>query len=145
MDMEKKVKMLQGMYAGALADAVLRMGREGILEKITEEKRIEQMQTGKARATQLGINHPEEVFTVLPEVFGCANWKTTGTERGFQAVATGCMLCNMAKKMGAQSPCRVYCLDPMEAMVKGLEENTSYATQETLWEGNMCRVIVDLP
>lgn len=145
MDMEKKVKMLQGMYAGALADFVLRMGREGVLEKITEEKKIEQMQTGKLRAAQIGITHAEEVFEVLPEIFGCANWKTTGTERRFQAVATGCMLCNMAKKLGAQSPCHIYCLDPMEAMAKGLDENMTFSTQETLWEGNMCRVIVDRP
>lgn len=144
MEMEKKIKLLQGMYAGALADSVLRMGREDILEKVTVEKKGEQMASGKIRAAQLGIAKPQEVFEVLPEIFGCANWKTEDTEQGFKAEATGCMLCGLAKKMGAQSPCHIYCLDPMEAMVRGVDDNANYKVQETLWEGGKCQVLVSL-
>ena len=39
MELEQKIKMLQVIYAGALADSVLRMGKEGILEKVALEKR----------------------------------------------------------------------------------------------------------
>ena len=70
----RSIKILQAMYAGALADSVLRMGREGILEKVTVEKKGEQMASGKIRAAQLVITKPQEVFEVLPEIFGCANW-----------------------------------------------------------------------
>ena len=144
MEMEKKIKLLQGMYAGALADSVLRMGREGVLEKVTAEKRAEQFISGKMRAVQLGITKPQEVFEVLPEIFGCANWKTTDSDHGFKAEASGCMLCSLAKRMGAQSPCNIYCLDPMEAMVTGIDENSTYTVLETLWEGQRCYVEVSL-
>ncbi|HAE42476.1 MAG TPA: hypothetical protein DCG34_06080 [Clostridiales bacterium] len=144
MEMEKKIKILQAMYAGALADSVLRMGREGILEKVTVEKKGEQMASGKIRAAQLVITKPQEVFEVLPEIFGCANWKTEDTEQGFKAEATGCMLCGLAKNMEAQSPCHIYCLDPMEAMVKGVDERADYKVQETLWDGEKCLVLVSL-
>lgn len=142
MEMEKKIKVLQGMYAGVLADSVFRMGKEGILEKVTEEKRVEQLRSGKIRAAQLGITRPQEVFEVLSEIFACASWKTTGTDHGFKAEAAGCMLCSMAKKMGAQSPCNIYCLDPMEAMVKGIDGNASYYVDETLWDGQKCQIEV---
>ena len=42
MDHEKKIKMLQMIYAGALADSVLRLDREGILPKVTADKKQEQ-------------------------------------------------------------------------------------------------------
>ena len=144
MEMEKKVKLLQGMYAGVLADAVLRMGREGILQKITEEKKAEQMQNGKVRAMQMGITKQQDVFEVLSDIFGCANWKTTDTNYGFTAEATGCMLCSLAKRMEAQSPCNIYCLDPMEAMIKGIDDNANYTVHETLWEGQKCQVEVSI-
>ena len=144
MEMEKKIKVLQAMYAGALADSVLRMGQAGILEKVIEDKKMEQMLNGKMRAAQLGITRPQAVFEVLSEIFGCANWKITDMDSGFNAEATGCMLCSHAKRMGAQSPCKIYCLDPMEAMVKGIDSHASFKTHETLWEGKTCNVEVDL-
>lgn len=142
MEMDRKVKVLQGMYAGATADFVLRLGKEGLLEKVTEEKRVEQMKMGKDQAVRLGIADPREVFTVLADIFGCANWTITGKEDGFSAEATVCMLCAMAKRMGAQSPCRMYCLNPMEGMVKGLEANAEFIVNGTLWEGEKCHVDV---
>jgi hypothetical protein len=54
MENEKKVKVLQMMYAGVLADSVLRFGKAGILEKVKEEKKAEQLLGGKA---QIGRAH----------------------------------------------------------------------------------------
>ena len=68
MEMEKKIKILQGMYAGALADSLLRMGQAGILEKVTEDKKVEQMLNGKTRAAQMGISKPQSVFEVLSDI-----------------------------------------------------------------------------
>ena len=120
----------------------MRMGREGILEKVTSEKREEQILTGKSRAAKFGMEKPEEVFLKLSELFGSANWSVKSDDTGFSAEATGCMLCAMAKKMGAQSPCNIYCLDPMEGMVKGIDPNLTFEVVETLWSGNKCKVHV---
>ncbi|MDW7657253.1 MAG: L-2-amino-thiazoline-4-carboxylic acid hydrolase [Bacillota bacterium] len=144
MEMEKKIKVLQGMYAGVLADSVLRMGQAGILEQVTEDKKVEQMLSGKMRVTQMDITKPQAVFEVLSEIFGCTNWKIIEMDTGFKAEATGCMLCSLAKRMGAQSPCQIYCLDPMEAMVKGIDSHASFTTHETLWKGKACNIEVDL-
>jgi len=145
MEIEKKIKVLQGMYAGALADSVLRMGKEGVLDKITEEKRIEQMQNGKINSAQMGITKPEEVFEVLSDVFGCANWKITNLDYGFTAEATGCMLCSICKRMVGFKPCNIYCLNPMEAMVKGVNNDSTFTIHETLWEGKACKIEVKFP
>lgn len=142
MEGEKKLRLLQAMYAGALADSALRLGREGIIEKVAAEKRREQMAGGKARAAQLAIREPREVFEVLPEVFGCADWKVEATGEGFEAAASRCMLCVLAKRMGAPCPCRIYCLDAMEGMVRGLDERAAYHVLSTLWDGSECRVAV---
>jgi len=143
MEQEKKIKVLQMFYAGVLADAVFRMGKEGILDQVTEEKRKEQMSTGQLRASQLGVNNVDEVFTKLSEIFACANWRVEKSDEGFTAEATSCMLCSMAKKLGSASPCRIYCLDAMEGMVKGINPQAGFYVKETLWEGKKCRV--DLP
>ncbi len=144
MEANEKVKVLQAIYAGALADSVLRLGNEGVLEKVTGRKRAEQLAGGGARAAQLGITSAEEVFTKLSDLMGCADWKVSvsGEGKGFTAVASRCMLCAFAKKMGAQSPCRIYCLDPMEGMVKALDAHNDYRVESTLFEGGECRVVV---
>ena len=144
MEANEKVRVLQAIYAGALADSVLRLGNEGVLEKVTEQKRAEQLAGGKARAAQLGITSAEEVSTKLSDLMGCADWKVSanGKGKGFTAQASRCMLCAFAKKMGAQSPCRIYCLDPMEGMVKALDAHKDYRAESTLFEGGECRIVV---
>ncbi len=142
MDLEKKTQLLQAFYAGVLADSVLRLGNEGVLERVTVQKRKEQMATGKARASQMGINSPEQVFTFLSEVFACANWQISAQPNGFVALTPSCRLCAIAKRMGAPSPCDVHCLAPMEGMVKGISPESGFDVKETLWNGAECRVEV---
>ena len=144
METSEKVKILQAIYAGALADSVLRLGNEGVLEKVTQQKRKEQLAGGKARAVQMGMTKPEEVFIKLSDLMGCADWTVAPNdeENGFTATASRCMLCAIAKKMGAQSPCRMYCLDPMEGMIKGLDENAEFDVHSTLYDGEKCRIVI---
>ena len=142
MENEKKLQILQLTYAAVLADAVLRMGREGVLEKVTVKKKDEQMLRGKMNAEQFGITHPEDVFLVLSEIFNCTSWEIIPEPGGFSAEAKSCKLCGFAKKIGAQKPCNLYCLDPMEGMVKGLGDNLNFIAQETLWDGQKCKVEV---
>jgi hypothetical protein len=145
MDQAQQIKILQMAYAGVLADAVAQYDKESVLESVTERKRQYQMATGKMSAQQFGVSKPEEAFTKLVELFGCANWRISPEDGGFTAESTQCMLCGMAKKMQGASPCKIYCLNPMEAMVKGLEPEAEYEVLETLWDGEKCRVRVKSP
>jgi hypothetical protein len=142
MDTSKHIQVLQMAYAGALADAVLQMGREGVLDSVTARKREEQLSSGKMRAAQFGITRPEEAFLKLYEIFGCSNWKITPDANGFTAQTSTCMLCAMAKKLGAPSPCNLYCLNPMEGIVKAVKSGAEYRVEETLWDGTRCSVRV---
>jgi hypothetical protein len=40
MENTDKIKMLQTIYAGSLADHVLRLGNEGVLKKVTDQKKL---------------------------------------------------------------------------------------------------------
>ncbi len=142
MDNDKHVQFLQTAYAGALADAVLQFGKEGILSGIIDRKRRENIISGKIRAAQFGITKPEEVFLKLAELFGCANWNISSNSDGFIARTNSCRLCAIAKKIGALSPCHLYCLDPMEGMVKAIKDDVTFTVEETLWEDSRCTVRV---
>ena len=143
MDSDKQVQMLQVVYAAALADMVLQLQKEGVLEKVTARKRQEQLLTGKMRAAQFGITQPEEVFTKLAELFACTRWIINKNADGsFVAQGSVCKLCSFAKKMGAPAPCNLYCLDPMEGMIKALKPDAKFSAEETLWNGARCSVRV---
>lgn len=52
-------------------------------------------------------------------------------------------VCNgKKKKIGDQSPCNIYCLDPMEGMIKGIDSDLTYDVMETLWSSQKCKVDV---
>ena len=142
MDSVKHIQMLQTAYAGALAEAVLQYGKENVLSAVVSRKRQENLTSGRMRAAQLGITRPEEVFSRLAEIFGCANWDITGKPDNFTAQAKGCRLCAIARNIGAQQPCHLYCLNPMEGMVKAISDNTEFIVDETLWESSRCSIRV---
>ena len=134
------IRLLRGMYAGALADAATQMERAGVLEQVTARKRQEQMATGAARARQMGLSDPSQVPVVLSGVFRCADWKVEPTDAGFVAETGTCMLCGIAKKMDGARPCEMYCLHPMEGMIRGIDPSLEVTTTETLWDGQKCRL-----
>jgi len=142
MEAERKVQILQIAYIGVLVDNIMQLDKENILEKVIERKRTEQLAIGKTRASQFGIKTPHEVFTRLSEIFGCVKWEIILQDNGFVAEAAGCMLCSMSKKAGSPSPCHLYCLDPMEGMIKGINPDIRYNVKETLWDGRKCIVEV---
>lgn len=142
MQPEKTLDLVRKIYAGALADSVSHLGRAGVLEQVTEAKRQEQLAGGKARAAQMGLVAPEEAFTRTVELFACADWKIEKDDAGFSAKAGRCTLCALAKRMGAASPCRIYCLDPIEGMVRGMEPEARFEVEKTLFESDGCSVRV---
>src|SRR5210317_531361 len=143
MQNEKKIQLLQLTYAAVLADAADQFAKENILQNVIQRKKAEQMATGKMKAEQFGITSPEAVFTRLAEIFNCAAWEIQNAEKKFLAETTTCKLCAIAKKINAPAPCYLYCLDPMEGMVKGLNPHATFTVEETLWNGEKCRVLID--
>ncbi len=136
------LEIVRKVYAGALADAVRQYARAGVLEQVTAAKRQEQLAGGKMRAAQMGLARPEEAFTRTAELFQCADWKITEEPNGFRAQASRCMLCALAKRMGSASPCRIYCLDPIEGMIRGMDPEARFEVEKTLFESDGCAVRV---
>ena len=142
--LEQKLKTLQLGYAAALADSVVRYGNEGILDKITEQKRSEQMRNNAGLAARFGVSEPKQAIEKTRDTYGCANFVCTDTSGGFEAIATSCLLCSISKQMGGRfSPCRIHCLSPMEAMVKGVSPDSDFRVISTLWESDKCVIKVD--
>ena len=140
--LEQKLKTLQMHYAAVLADSVARYGNEGILAKITGQKRAEQMKNGAALAARLGVTEPKQAIEKTRDTFGCADWICTETGDGFEAVAENCMLCAISKQMWQFCPCQIYCLSPIEAMLKGISPDADISVIGTLWDSDKCRVNV---
>jgi hypothetical protein len=142
MDLEKRVKILETAYAGIQADAVRCFDNQGVLEKVTAQKKKEQLALGKQQAERFGVQKAEDVFRRISEVFNCAAWEIIREEGSFTAESKACKLCAMAKQTGKASPCHIYCLNPMEGMVKGISNDSTFEVKETLWDGQKCRIEV---
>lgn len=142
MELEKKVKMLQVAYAGVLVDSLRWYTKEGIFDKVTIAKREEQFVIGKQRVEQFSVSKPEQVFLRLSEFFNCANWEINKERERLLAETKTCLLCTIAKKFMTGSPCNIYCLDPMEGMVKAINPKLQFKVQRTLWDGDKCKVEV---
>jgi hypothetical protein len=143
MDLEKRVSMLETAYAGVQADAVRCFDNMGVLERITEQKKREQLALGRVQAERFGVKKAQDVFEKLSEVFNCAKWIIEKEEDGFVAESKACRLCAIAKQMSKASPCRIYCLNPMEGMVKGINPDNTFEVEETLWDGLKCRIRIE--
>lgn len=142
MNSEIRAQILENAYVGVMVDALYNFQKHGVLEKVTEDKKKLQMLMGKKQAEQFKITKSEDVFRVLGEVFNCANWEIQECKDGFIATAKACKLCAFSKKLGNVCPCDIYCLNPMDGMIRGIEENSKFEALETLWDGSQCRVKV---
>ncbi len=142
MDAAQHIRALQLTYAAQLADTTVQYGRAGIIDTVTEQRRAQRLASGAAQATQMGIAEPREAFTATAELFGCADWSVSDDDDGFVATAGRCLLCGMVKKADGPSPCRLFCLDAIEGLVRGLAPGAEFDVQETLFDGGRCRVRV---
>ncbi len=142
MKSEMRLKILENAYVSVLVDSIYNFSKHEVLDKVTEDKRKVQMLMGKKQVEQFGITKPEDVFVVLSKIFNCTSWEIEQTGNGFEAKAKGCKLCAYAKKLGSESPCDIYCLNPMEGMVKGINSQLNFEISETLWSGKECKVNV---
>jgi hypothetical protein len=136
------IKLLQHTYAAQLADAATQYGKAGILEQVTEARRATRLSTGAATAARMGVSEPATAFTVSAGLFGCADWSVAPDADGLVATASRCLLCALVKQAGGPSPCRLFCLDPIEGMIVGVAPDAAVTVDETLYDGGSCRVRV---
>ncbi len=134
----ERIKTLQLMYAGVLVDAVRQYGAFGILEQVAEKKRIEQELAARDQVSRLGIRTPGDLFTVLPEIFGCAAWSPDASSPVFRVETRSCLMCALAKRLGAPAPCSIYCVNPTAGMAKALPMPHTLTVRSTLWDGSSC-------
>lgn len=138
MDESTRLKTLQLFYAGVLVDAVRQYARQGVLERVTKDKEIEQAAGAHGQLERLGIKTPEELFATFAELFGCVDWKVEREGALVRARTSACLLCALAKRLGAPSPCAIFCVNPFAGLVAALPEPRTLRVAETLWEGKAC-------
>lgn len=145
MDMEKRFALLQNTYAASIAETVNTYEKLKVLDTIIEGRKERQTQTAPFLNQQLGIETVEDVFCMLSEIYGCANWFVEKTDNGYIATALSCKLCALSKKMGGASPCNGWCLDPMLAMITtaGKIDVGNITVESTLMDGDCCKVVVN--
>jgi len=142
MDEKARLAFLQDAYAGVLVDSVRHLGLAGVLESVTARKRAEQGAGGKRMADRLGCATPAEVFRKVSDVFACAVWVLEPDGNGVRATAKTCKLCALARRFNTEKPCEIYCLNPLEGMIRGVDPGSDFRVESTLWEGAECRVRV---
>jgi len=138
METEKRLKLLQLFYAGALADATGNYDKYGIIEQVTEKKAIEQKLVAQGQLAQLEIDNPEKLFESFTEIFGCIRWQVEKQGDNLIARGNSCLMCAIAKRMDIAQPCSIYCINPLSALVSALENEYELKVNETLWLGNKC-------
>lgn len=139
-----ELMVMRNFYVALAVDSLKRYEKHGILDDIIEEKKAELPHVAPILTQQLGMNSAEEVFEKMTTIFECANWSVTKTENGIRATATQCQMCNMAKQQNTASPCQIYCLNPLEAMVKSVAPEALFEVVNNLYDDNCCRVEVTL-
>lgn len=135
-------KILQLFYAGVLADSVSHYEKAGILEKVTEIKKIQQGMAAHGQLKHLEINSVEDLFEKFSKIFGCVDWTVTPNDKGLKATGYSCLLCSISKRIGSAQPCQIYCINPLRSLVEAIESSTILEVNETLWDGTQCEFIV---
>jgi hypothetical protein len=146
MEIEKRMAVLQNTYAASVAENANMYDKLHVLELVVGKRKERQTQTAPYLNQQLGIHCAEDVFRILSEIYGCANWSVEKTEEGFLATATSCKLCALSKKMGGANPCYGWCLDPMIAMLSDVckIDANSITVESTLMDSDSCKVCIKL-
>jgi hypothetical protein len=136
------MEVLRSLYIRLEAETMLRYAGAGILKGVEEERSELSLAAGKASAQMLGVTTPKEAFKKPAAIVDCASWKILANEKSFTAVCVGCKLAAMCKELNTPSPCRMYCLNPIEGMVKAVEAEARFKVESTLMSEKNCTVKV---
>lgn len=134
--------IMRNLYTGLQAEALLRYSKAGILEDIENEKRVLSIKNGSQNAAMLGISNIKDAFLIPSAIVECATWEITEGNDTLFAVCRGCKIAALCKKMEAPSPCNLYCLNPIEGMIKALNDKIDFKVESTLWDSDNCVVKV---
>ncbi len=119
---------------------MIRYARASILNDIEKDRIKLSLASGENNAQMLGVTKPEEAFTKPASIVDCASWEVTRNRNGLNAECSGCKLFAMCNKLGTPSPCRMYCLNGIEGMIKALKPEAVFIVKSTLWTGENCTV-----
>lgn len=128
-----------------IAQVLQSYSKEGVIKEVITAEKEEQILRGKQLTSLLGIGVPTEVFTRFSEFFGCTKWEINPKKGGFLAINKECRFRDIFRELGesgAVNPCDICCLNLMEGLVKSLEPDCFFYVEETLWDGDKCRVTV---
>jgi len=145
MNQEAKISMLQNLYIALIADAVRNYSRTGVMQEVARLKYAEQMSQGPDMAKRMQISSPRQAFEKIAGVVECAKWKIVEEANGFVATAESCKLAPLCKYLKTESPCAMYCLNPLKGIIKGLEPQAEFLVEKTMWDSDHCRVRVMMP
>lgn len=132
-------KQLKLFYAAALADAAYHYQNNGILDKVTVEKKRIQEFTASSQLQQLKINTIPQLYDLFTELFGCADWIINRKKESIVAKTNRCLLCAISKKQGGPKPCDLFCINPFIAFAKELGYKIDI--ESTLWEEEYCSFV----
>jgi len=142
MDINKKLFIMRNLFAGLQAETIARYAKGGILNEIEKERMELSLASGEKNAKILEVTEPVEAITIPASIVDCASWEVTRNKDGLIAVCEGCKLAAMCKKIGTPSPCRMYCLNAIEGMIKVLKPEAVFIVKSTLWSEENCTVEV---
>ncbi len=142
MNIDRNLSLMRGLYISLLAETMVRYARAGALEEIENERRSTSLASGEMANQMLGVTTPAEAFTTPASIAECAAWEITEIKTGLVASCQGCKLIQLCRNLDAPSPCRMYCLNPIEGMIKALIPAARFEVKSTLWSGDNCTVEV---
>lgn len=142
MNTDEHLFLMRNFYTGLQAETMARYAKAGILNEIEKERKALSLVSGERNAKMLGVAKPEEAFTKPASIVDCASWEITGSRNSLIAVCNGCKLAAMCKKLETPSPCRMYCLNAIEGMIKALKPEALFNAKSTLWSEENCTVEV---
>ena len=140
METEKKLAIMQTLYAATIAETVNTYEKFNVLSHVEDARKALLSQSASNINAQLDIHTPEQVIASIAEVFGYANWKTERRLNGYAAIATSCKLCKLCKQEGDANPCNGWCLIPMKAMIAAIDYTIDFSVKSTLMDGECCQV-----
>lgn len=142
MSAEKNLFLIRNLYTNLQAEVLGRYEKAGILKEIEMEKRVQSHTYGKMFCDMLGVSEIKEAFLRPSEIVQCAVWELKEEVNSLEAVCKGCKIASICKKEGNVSPCNMFCLNPIEGMIKGLKPDARFNVESTLMESDKCKVIV---
>lgn len=142
MKTEEKLQIMRNLYTGLQAETILMYEKAGVLESIEKEKRELNLKNGKGNCVFLGIENIKDTFLKPSEIVKCAQWELDEGQNKLTAVCRGCKLALMCKNMNLKSPCRLYCLNPIEGMIKSIKPDALFSVESTLIGADKCKIEV---